>query len=131
MLARAALLALALAAGHPASATPDALVGTEWRVDRLAGTRLAPQGERPTIRFEDTHATGFSGCNPWRARAPGEEHALSFQDIMIAKRKCPGGLAAMEADFLRALARTQRAQRSGAHLVLIDIQGRETMRLMR
>ncbi len=129
---RALMLALAHSAlaAADASATPDALVGTAWRVERLGGTRLAAH-DSPTIRFGANSASGFSGCNVWRARAPGEERVLSFQEILVAKQKCRGGPDALEADFLRALRRTQRAQRVGERLVLIDIQGRETMRLMR
>jgi heat shock protein HslJ len=116
----AALIALgACATQTPSSATPFALAGSSWQRsdDMDAGPHF------PTIAFTADSASGFAGCNAWRAAIAADAQNLRFRAIAVAKLRRPPALLQTEQNFLSALERTRAYRLDGEDLVFLDASG--------
>jgi heat shock protein HslJ len=109
----------ACATQTPAAPTPFALAGSSWQRsdDMDAGPHF------PTIAFAADAASGFAGCNSWRAKIAAHADRLRFAGIAVARGMCPPPSMQTEHNFLPALQRTRAYRLDGEELVFLDARG--------
>lgn len=110
----------------------SALVGTEWRVIEVDGTKPAYEDwrQRPRLRLdEDGSYSGSTGCNSIAGRYVLDANGLTFQPSAGTLAACTPPLAEAERRFLDALAAVREAHIAGTTLDLVDQSGRRQLRL--
>lgn len=116
----AILLATALAAcvtSEPAQPGTSYLNGTGWR--RVDDMNANPHGV--TMDFNDTGASGDTGCNRWFASVAHEGEVLRFGNVGTTRRACTSEVqAGAERSFLEMLPNTRYGHYDQHALVLLD-----------
>ncbi|TFG67279.1 MAG: META domain-containing protein [Anaerolineales bacterium] len=105
--------------------TPAVLSGTEWILTTMDETILIPD-TNITLRFDDSHASGYAGCNNYGASYNrSEQHRLSFPEFSITAMACltPEGVMAQEKAYTDALGAVAAYQMADDRLDLIDTAG--------
>lgn len=81
-------------------ADPDRpLIGTRWVVDGLINGGVAssvPVGLTASILLSDTSADVETGCNTGGGRVTISDGTITFGDLVLTKKACPGAGAALE-----------------------------------
>ena len=118
--AAALLLAATPSAAQPA---PDALAMHRWELVTWNGAP-PPDGIGRDLEIYFTAsrgfvASGYAGCNTYRAQLTIEAKAMRFADIVSVTRKgCPGEYGRMEQRYKDALAAVERFTLAGEKLIL-------------
>lgn len=108
-----------------------ALRGTRWRLVSMAGhDSLDGLAERPDLILQDgsSGVAGFAGCNRYFGTYRLHERQLSFASMGVTKRLCDHRANQVEMAFLAALDATQRLQKAGSQLSLLDASGKTLLR---
>lgn len=130
----AAALAMVLATGAVAQdAKPEA-----WIVVAI-GAKPLEGGNLPLVEFRgDGKVGGFSGCNSFfgeleaATAVPEPEGDLRFSDgIGVTRMACPDAMMKTEDDFLHALTKVKRYERTGVDLLFFDADGNAVLTLKR
>jgi putative lipoprotein len=117
-----ALLVVRAAASRPPAAAPN-LVGTEWRIETIAGVPVAAD-PAPTLAFQpDGRAGGDTSCNIWFSQPALDGNALSFGVVGATERACAPELMEQEQRFLTALGEVAAFEIAGDTLHLSDAAG--------
>lgn len=124
----AALLLLAACGSTPLD-IPPALIGTQWRVEKLDG-RNVPGKTPSTLQFTDSSAAGGTlGCNRFSTQYTQDGAYLKFADVAATRMACPPPVMEQEARFAGILEATRRIRKDGRDLLLLDASGKERARL--
>lgn len=105
---------------------PD-LVGAQWM--RIDDENASPHF--PTLAFDETGASGYSGCGPWSAQVRPRRDGLAFVAIRLTYACQAAPARAAEASFMTALRGTRALRRDGEELILLDRAGRTVARFIR
>jgi len=132
------LLALSLAACATPPMADDgtlprhALVGTSWLAQAIDGSAVDP-AVRSTVTFQrEDQVIGSGGCNRYFGRLGLSGSTLSVSDVGNTRMMCsPVPVMEQEQRFLAALQAAVAWRREGDTLVLLDLAGRERLRLVR
>lgn len=86
--------------------------------------------ERPDLNLQDGSpgVAGFAGCNRYFGAYRLHERQLSFAGMGVTKRLCDHRANQVEKAFLAALDATQRLQKTGSRLSLLDASGKTLLR---
>lgn len=124
------VLLLLLAACRSTSLdTPPALVGTQWRLERLDG-KSVPDRVPSTLLFSDSQAAGGTlACNRYSAQYTQDGAFLKFVEVAATRMACPPPVMEQETRFAGVLEATRRMKRDGRTLLLLDAGGKERARL--
>jgi heat shock protein HslJ len=106
--------------GSAAGLSLDALAGTDWILRAWDEGEPTPDEPQVTLTYRDGRFTGTSGCNRYTAAAsagdaPGD---LAVGPIGTSRMACPDSQAAVEARFLKQLARATRFEVQPGRLAL-------------
>lgn len=102
---------------------PPAIVGTSWRAEGMATS---------TLTFDSvTRASGSAGCNTYTAPLTISGTAVRLGPLKGGRQKCAPEIMDQERRFLGALDATRAYRLDGATLRLLDLGGREVLRLTR
>ena len=132
------LLALSLAACATPPMADDgtlprhALIGTSWLAQAIDGTAADP-AVRSTVTFQrEDQVIGSGGCNRYFGRLGLSGSTLSISGLGNTRMMCtPVPVMQQEQRFLEALQASVAWRREGDTLVLLDLAGRERLRLVR
>lgn len=102
--------------------TPASLEGTPWQVAGFEGVAFAP-GQTMTLQFDGAVASGFSGCNSFRADYDQNGDRLRFDHVAVGAMGCAGKVGREENAFLDALARVRVVEEGLNGPVLRDKDG--------
>ena len=106
-------------------------VGLRWRVERIEGLeRLGFTKARVTFD-EAGRISGNASCNAFKASYAIDGDKLSFGPLALTRRGCQPKIMEREQLFVFAAGRTVAYRREGEVLRLLDLDGNETMRLVR
>lgn len=125
------LAALSLACAHRAVAPPVPSLEHAWTVVPVGDMPVAPSPSA-TLEFHVSGgtATGFTGCNRFRAPfAVDELHGLKLGPILTTRRGCPPGMT--DRAFLAALEQTTHYRLDDGALILLGAVGEELLRMRR
>lgn len=135
------MLAACAAPGRPAAADAASVAwpDTRWRVVALADEdgRLAavPAGMAVDLAFDTSaqRVSGSAGCNRYGATVTPDGAGIRFGAAAASKRMCdqPAGVMALEARFLRTLARVVEAVPEGDRVALRSADGVIVMDIVR
>jgi heat shock protein HslJ len=124
-----ACIVLASACSSTSLAPPPALIGTQWRVERLDGKGV-PDRSRSTLQFSDSAAAGgVLACNRFTASYTQDGAYLKFGEVASTRMACPQPVMEQEARFSAVLEATRGVRRDGNALLLVDAAGNERARL--
>ncbi|MEM7505237.1 MAG: META domain-containing protein [Pseudomonadota bacterium] len=106
-------------------------IGEKWRVERVEGVeRLG--FTKAVMTFDDEgQIKGNAGCNRYTASYKIDGEKLSFGGLVLTRRGCQPQIMERERAFQRATIQTVTYRREGDVLKLLNIDGLETMRLVR
>ena len=109
-----------------------ALVGTSWLAQAIDGSAVDP-AVRSTVTFQrEDQVIGSGGCNRYFGRLGLSGSTLSVSDVGNTRMMCsPVSVMEQEQRFLAALQAAVAWRREGDTLVLLDLAGRERLRLVR
>jgi len=132
------LLALSLAACATPPMADDgtlprhALIGTSWLAQAIDGTG-ADSAVQSTVTFQrEDQVIGSGGCNRYFGRLGLSGSTLSISGVGNTRMMCsPVPVMQQEQRFLEALQASVAWRREGDTLVLLDLAGRERLRLVR
>jgi len=132
------LLALSLAACATPPMADDGtlprhpLIGTSWLSQTIDGTAVDP-AVQSTVTFQrEDQVIGSCGCNRYFGRLGLNQSALSISGVGNTRMMCsPVSVMEQEQRFLEALQASVVWRREGDTLVLLDLTGRERLRLIR
>ncbi|HEX2062047.1 MAG TPA: META domain-containing protein, partial [Thermoanaerobaculia bacterium] len=97
----------------------------------IGGNAPAP-GATLTLAFAEGHASGFSGCNQYRAPYTVSGSTLTFGPAISTKRACiEEALNRQEVAYLGAFQNVRSFTASGDRLVLHDANGTALLTFMR
>ncbi len=117
-LAAPVLATLAACAVVPAAP----LVGSEWRLEDLGGTR-ALDGVQATLGFPEAgRVAGHGSCNRFFGTYTLMQDRISLGQMGATRMACAGGVGEQEARYLAALEKAERVEVSGTTL-LLHVQG--------
>lgn len=124
-------VALSFACAHRAG--PPLLPGLEhaWTVVPVGDMPVEPSMSA-TLEFHvsGATATGFTGCNRFRAPfAVDELYGLKLGPILTTRRGCPPGMS--DRAFLAALEQTTHYRLDDGALILLGRAGEELLRMSR
>ena len=121
------ILGIAGCAAHssdsPAARPPtlaDRLLGSEWRLEDLAGAGVLDRGEATIVFPEPGRVAGSASCNRFVGTADiGDDNALRIGVLATSRRKCKSAAASkQEAKYLKALGAAERAEIDGPKLLI-------------
>lgn len=122
-------LALLLLGAGAAQAIPPELLGREWKAISLGGA-FTPIEFRPTIVFSEQGAAGRTPCNRWEGLFGGVPPNVRFAQVRQTEMSCSSLQAReVERQFLDGVRRMNAIRPDGDTIVLLDMAGRELMRL--
>jgi putative lipoprotein len=132
------LLALSLAACATPPMADDgtlprhALIGTSWLAQAIDGTAADP-AVQSTVTFQrEDQVIGSGGCNRYFGRLGLSGSTVSISGVGNTRMMCsPVPVMQQEQRFLEALQASVAWRREGDTLVLLDLAGRERLRLVR
>lgn len=117
-------------AGLSASPAP-VLVGSEWRVEQMAG-REVPAGIEITLTFpESGRVAGKAACNRFFGSYTQTQQQLSFSQMGSTRMACVGPAAELETVYLAALQKAVRFEMQGLRMTLHLSGGQPPLRLSR
>jgi heat shock protein HslJ len=103
------LLVLSMLAAAPlAAAGPELLAGKEWRVEAMAGEKIADGVEITLNVLPDGRLAGRAACNRFTGSATVGDGAIAVGPLASTRMACPAPLMALEATFLRLLRQAER-----------------------
>jgi heat shock protein HslJ len=113
--------------GAATGATPlgSELINFTWILRGLNGqpAGLGANGREATLRFGASGAaSGFGGCNQFRATYKVDADSLRFQPAASTRMACSEGMS-LEQDFLLALTKVRGWRLTGRHLELLSDAG--------
>jgi heat shock protein HslJ len=121
-------LALPLLAGLVACAVPagpgaaPALMGTEWRLEDLGGSR-ALDGVQATLAFPEAgRVAGFGSCNRFFGTYTLVQDRIAFGQMGMTRMACMGPAGDQETRYMAALQKAQTVRVQGSAL-LIAVEG--------
>ena len=108
------------------------LIGTSWLAQAIDGTPVDP-AVQSTVTFQrEDRVIGRGGCNRYFGRLGLSQSTLSISGMGDTKMMCsPTMIMEQEQRFLEALQASVAWRREGETLVLLDLAGRERLRLVR
>jgi heat shock protein HslJ len=108
------------------------LIGTSWLAQTIDGTAVDPAGQSTLTFQRDDQVIGSGGCNRYFGRLGLSGSTLSISGVGNTRMMCsPAPLMEQEQRFLEALQAAAAWRREGDTLVLVDLSGRERLRLVR
>lgn len=112
------------------NSTPPALGNTRWAPVQI-GVVSVPAGSRATLEFMDgQRVSGNGGCNRYSGSAKVDDISLQFGELASTEMACAdAGSMDRETQFFAALTATRRYRKDDGELVLLDEQGKMTVRL--
>jgi heat shock protein HslJ len=121
-------LLLPLLAGLVACAVPPgpgsapALVGTEWRLVDLGGSRTL-DGIQATLAFPEAgRVAGFGSCNRFFGTYTLVQERIAFGQMGMTRMACMGPAGDQETRYMAALQKAQTVRVEGSTLTL-GVQG--------
>ncbi len=112
------LVRIRRAFGEPASGGADALWGTSWRLENLAGAAVLA-GAAATLEFPEAgRVAGNASCNRFFGSLEVAGDTLSFGAIGTTRRACAEEVNEQERRFLAALEAAERFEIDGGQLLL-------------
>jgi len=122
------LALVALAACEPAPNTgtgPDAplnLAGTSWRVQSIAGVKVADPSQT-SMTFDGSSVSGTFGCNRFNGPYSMSGNLLTVGPAATTRMACMGEAARHEQNGLRQLSMPLQVVRNGPDMLVLS--GRE------
>ena len=109
-----------------------ALIATSWLAQAIDGTAVDP-AVQSTVTFQrEDQVIGSGGCNRYFGRLGLSGSTLSISSVGNTRMTCsPAPVMEQEQRFLEALQASVAWRREGDTLVLLDLAGRERLRLAR
>jgi copper homeostasis protein (lipoprotein) len=101
------------------------LIGTYWKLTRLAETSVLPIAEAREPHIElagEGRLSGSDGCNRLMGDYQIEGRRIQFSEIATTKMACPQG-AEQAGQFRTALERAARYRLSSSHLEIYNAEG--------
>ena len=88
--------------------TPQALWGTRWRLEDLAGRGVIDFAQT-TLEFpEPGRAAGFTACNRFFGEVEAAEGSIAFGKLAATRKGCSTAVMDQEQRYLEALERAER-----------------------
>ena len=113
-----------------AATSPESLIASAWKPDRLAGMSLG-EDSRMYVQFEaDGQLGGHGGCNRFFASYEINEGVLEIGPIGATRMACPEPAMSFEISLFEALESVSSASFNGQRLVLINPGGDTAIRLV-
>lgn len=119
-----ATLALPLLFGLSACAVPTApgappsLVGTEWRLEDLAGTGVIDRVQATLAFPEPGRVIGFGSCNRFFGSYTLVQDRIAFGQMGTTRMACAAAVGEQESRYMAALQKAQRIRIEGTSLQL-------------
>ena len=122
-LAAPALMALSACAmpGAPAAAP---LVGSEWRLEDLAGAGVIDRAQATLAFPEPGRVAGNGSCNRFFGSYTLINDRIAFGQMGSTRMACAGAVAEQEGRYMAALQKAQRVQVQGSTL-LLSVEGQD------
>lgn len=125
LLACVALPCLLLACAMPtASGGPPPLVGTEWRLEDLAGAGVIDRAQATLAFPEPGRVAGNGSCNRFFGSYTLINDRIAFGQMGSTRMACMGAVAEQESRYMAALQKAQRVQLQGSAL-LLSVEGQD------
>ena len=125
LLACIALPCLLAACAVPASpGGPPPLVGTEWRLEDLAGAGVIDRAQATLAFPEPGRVAGNGSCNRFFGSYTLINDRIAFGQMGSTRMACAGAVAEQESRYLAALQKAQRVQLQGSTL-LVSVEGQD------
>jgi heat shock protein HslJ len=107
------------------------LLGTEWRLEELAGAKTLGNVEATLTFPQAGRAAGNASCN--RFAGPVKIHAdsISFGALAMTRMACAEAINAQEARFAKALEEAERFSISGNRLSIYSKGSQQPMNFVR
>lgn len=123
-------LCLALLWVAACNSTPDVLRNTRWTPVKIGGLPVL-DGSRATLEFApDERVSGNGGCNRYGGSAKFDDYSLQFGALAATRMAClDAGAMDQEDRLFAAFEATHSFRKEGDELVLLDVEGKETIRL--
>ena len=115
------LTACAIPAG-PAAPPAPSLVGTEWRLEDLAGRGVLDRAEATLVFPEAGRVAGSGSCNRFFGSVTLEQDRIGFGQMGATRMACIGAIGDQENRYLAALQQAERFEVRGTTL-LIHVRG--------
>ena len=125
LLACALLPCLLVACAVPgAPGGPPPLVGTEWRLDDLAGTGVVDRAQATLAFPEPGRVAGNGSCNRFFGSYTLINDRIAFGQMGSTRMACAGAVAEQEGRYMAALQKAQRVQVQG-NTLLVMVEGQD------
>jgi heat shock protein HslJ len=109
----------------PPASVPVTLEHTSWKLVELNAQPVAASKAEIVLDPTDHHVSGSTGCNRIAGSYELNGESIHFGPLAMTMMACvPDELMKLEQTFVKALATVQAWKMDGAHLALLDAQGK-------
>jgi heat shock protein HslJ len=115
----------------PGASGADALAGTSWRLEDLAGAGVIEDSPASIGFPEPERVTGSATCNRFSGNVTVSGDAISFGPLATTRRACPEPQMNQEGRFLQALGLVRRFEVKDGFLLLHGAGGGPPLRFAR
>ena len=126
--------AAASPAQNPPVTSPDStggLLGTEWRLELLAGSKALANVEA-TLTFPQVgRVAGNGSCNRFAGPVTIRADSISFGALAMTRMACANAINAQEARYAKALSEAERFEISANSLTIYSKGSRQPMVFIR
>jgi heat shock protein HslJ len=111
--------------GSSGASDGSPLLGTAWWLIEYQGTTVPESWNYPTVTFQETEASGNSGCNGWRASYSVGGSNISFGEVTASEIMCenPAGIMELEETFIQMLGEAASFELDGNKLTIFTANG--------
>jgi heat shock protein HslJ len=111
------LTACAIPAG-PTALPARSLVGTEWRLENLAGGGVLDRAQATLVFPEPGRVAGSGSCNRFFGSVTLEQDRIGFGQMGATRMTCIGAVGDQENRYLAALQQAERFEVRGTTLLI-------------